>query len=130
MGIATVVCSKCQNTIEITDLLNADLRLLCDKLVADVSGLEKQVERLRSWRSMENAPRDGTEVLLCVKSRAGIPGKCLVGHWMPGGHCIGDHPPIDAGWYFWTGLMFDLASKPMAWMPIPECETAATAKEE
>ena len=68
---------------------------------------------------METAPRDGTEVLLKVESRAGISGKCLVGHWMPGGHCIEDHPEIAAGWYFWNGRMFDKASKPTHWMPLP-----------
>lgn len=80
----------------------------------------KEIERLNGWQPMKTAPRDGTEVLLRVAYRAGIPGKCLVGHWMPGGHCIGDHPPIDEGWYFWNGYMFDKASKPIAWLLIPE----------
>lgn len=71
------------------------------------------------WQSMNNAPRDGTEVLLAVESRAGMPGRMLVGHYMLGGHCIEDHPPIDAGWYFWNGCMFDKASRPLAWMPLP-----------
>jgi len=43
----------------------------------------------------------------------------LVGHYMPGGHCIEDHPAIDRGWYFWNGRMFDLASVPTHWMPLP-----------
>lgn len=72
-----------------------------------------------AWRSMDSAPRDGSEVLLAVKERAGVPGQMLVGHWMPGGHCIEDHPPIDKGWYFWTGSMFDQASEPVAWMSLP-----------
>lgn len=72
------------------------------------------------WQTMDTAPRDGTEVLLKVESVAGIPGKCLVGHWQPGGHCIEDHPPIEQGWYFWNGCMFDAASEPLNWMPIPE----------
>jgi hypothetical protein len=45
-------------------------------------------------------------------------------HYMGGGHCIEDHPPIDSGWYYWTGSMFcDLDSEPIAWFdvaPIPE----------
>lgn len=72
------------------------------------------------WRSIDSAPKDGTEVLLVVKMRAGIPGCYLVGHWMPGGHCIEDHPPINEGWYFWNGCMFDKASKPTHWMPLPK----------
>lgn len=68
---------------------------------------------------MESAPRDGREVILKVKSRAGISGKYLVGHYMPGGHCIEDHPPIAEGWYFWNGREFDHAAEPIGWMPIP-----------
>lgn len=71
------------------------------------------------WHPIENAPKDGTEVLLCVKRRAGIAHGFLVGHWMPGGCCIKDHPPISQGWYFWNGSMFDRASDPTHWMPLP-----------
>lgn len=73
----------------------------------------------RAWLSMSSAPKDGTEVLLLVERRAGIPGRCLVGHYMPGGHCIEDHPPVSQGWYFWNGLMFDIAANPIGWLPIP-----------
>lgn len=73
---------------------------------------------------METAPKDGREVVLKVKLRAGTPGKYLVGHYMGGGHCIEDHPPIDAGWYFWNGRMFDRAAEPVGWMPIPGEEYA------
>lgn len=71
------------------------------------------------WQSMDKAPRDGTEIVLRVTNRAGIQGKCLVGHWMPGGHCIEDHPAIDEGWYFWNGCIFDKTSKPLEWTPLP-----------
>lgn len=71
------------------------------------------------FQSMDSAPRDGTEVLLKVEILAGIRGKFLVGHYMPGGHCIEDHPAIDSGWYFWNGCMFDKASKPLEWAPLP-----------
>jgi len=74
----------------------------------------------RQWQPMKTAPRDGTEIILVVEKRAGIPFQKLVGHYMPGGHCIDDHPPIAEGWYFWNGCMFDKASKPLAWMSIPE----------
>lgn len=69
--------------------------------------------------TMETAPKDGTEVILQVKLRAGIPHKFLVGHYMPGGYCIEDHPEIDAGWYFWNGCMFDKAAEPERWWPLP-----------
>lgn len=70
-------------------------------------------------RSMESVPRDGTEVLLQVEKRAGVPGKFLVGHYQPGGFCIEDHPPIEEGWYFWNGCAFDVAAKPVGWLPLP-----------
>jgi len=76
----------------------------------------------RNWRSMNSAPKDGTEILIAVKLRAGIPGRMLVGHYQAGGHCIEDHPPISEGWYFWNGLMFDQAAKPICWMPLPPVE--------
>jgi hypothetical protein len=97
------------------------------KEVAELQALRATVDKLPKWQSMKTAPRDGTEVLLQVEHRAGIPGKLLVGHYMPGGHCIGDHPAIDEGWYFWTGSMFDKASKPMRWMSIESTEAAARA---
>jgi len=76
-------------------------------------------EAASPWRTMDSAPRDGREVLLRVELRAGMPGCQLVGHFMQGGHCIEDHPPIDRGWYFWNGCMFDKAAKPTHWMPLP-----------
>ena len=75
------------------------------------------------WQTMDTAPRNGTEVLLLVTMRAGIPGKMLVGHYMAGGHCMEDHPAIDEGWYFWNGCFFDKASKPTHWMALPEAPT-------
>lgn len=72
------------------------------------------------WETMETAPKDGREIILLVKKRAGIPHRQLIGHYMAGGHCIEDHPPIDAGWYFWDGSGFDKAAKPLLWMPLPE----------
>lgn len=80
------------------------------------------------WQPIESAPLDGREVLLAVKLRAGIQGKQLVGHYMPGGHCIEDHPPIASGWYFWNGCSFDKAATPTHWMPLPATESALAAK--
>lgn len=73
-----------------------------------------------AWREISTAPKDGSDVLLVVELRAGIKGRMLVGHYMPGGHCIEDHPAIDEGWYFWNGSMFDKASRPTHWMPLPK----------
>lgn len=72
------------------------------------------------WQPMQTVPKDGREVLLKVERRAGAPGRCLVGHYMEGGHCIEDHPPIDEGWYNYNGCFFANESKPIAWMPLPE----------
>ncbi|WP_269581881.1 hypothetical protein [Roseibium sp. Sym1] len=77
------------------------------------------------WQTMDTAPKDGREVLLEVEQRAGIPGKCLVGHYMPVGHYIEDHPPISEGWYFWNGCMFDRASKPVKWCELPPTSETA-----
>jgi hypothetical protein len=74
---------------------------------------------MTALQPMDTAPKDGTEVILRVKMRAGIPHQYLVGHYMPGGHCIEDHPPIAAGWYFWNGCMFDSASEPEGWLALP-----------
>lgn len=71
-----------------------------------------------AWNSMDTAPKDGTEILIEVELRAGVGGRCLVGHYMRGGHCIEDHPPIAEGWYFWNGCAFDKAAKPIRWRHI------------
>lgn len=80
---------------------------------------DRMVKSAQEWRSMDTAPLDGREVILRVKMRAGIPFGILVGHFMGGGHCIEDHPPIARGWYFWTGRVFDEAAEPIEWMPLP-----------
>lgn len=71
------------------------------------------------WQPIETAPKDGREVILAVEYRAGIRHGVLVGHYMEGGHCIEDHPPVAEGWYFWNGCMFDKAAKPTHWLPLP-----------
>ena len=83
---------------------------------------------MTDWRSIETAPKDGTEVLLRVERRAGVPGGLLVGHFMSGGHCIEDHPPIDRGWYFWNGAIFDRAANPTHWMPLPAPPTESAVE--
>lgn len=81
---------------------------------------------MTALQPMETAPLDGTEVILRVKSRAGMPHKYLVGHFMQGGHCIADHPAIARGWYFWNGCMFDSAAEPEGWMALPSDKPTTT----
>jgi hypothetical protein len=72
---------------------------------------------------IDSAPKDGREVLLLVAGPGPwAPSRYLVGHYMPGGHCIEDHPPIDAGWYYWNGNIFDREAKPTHWSPLPGVE--------
>lgn len=67
------------------------------------------------WFPIDSAPKDGRDVLLLLGTRL-----CVVGHYMPGGHCIEDHPPIDKGWYYWNGAMFAVSDDPIAWTSLPE----------
>lgn len=112
-----IYCPKCPVNMSLS---RADLPEYTDDELYDVL-VEKWNARVAQlgWQSIETAPKDGTEVILAVKMRAGIRHGILVGHYMEGGFCIEDHPAIDAGWYFWNGSMFDLASKPTHWKPLP-----------
>lgn len=65
------------------------------------------------WHPMETAPKDGTEVIL-----RNVSWNRALAHYMPGGHCIEDHPPIDAGWYFWNGRIHDVFTSPVQWRSI------------
>jgi hypothetical protein len=116
---------------EIADRAETEQSLarMVDECVTEADGLRAQIAEMRTWRPIATAPKDGNEVLLLVKLRAGIPGKMLVGHWMLGGFCIEDHPAIDAGWYFWNGRMFDSASEPTHWMPLPTAELGLEAND-
>jgi hypothetical protein len=94
--------------------------------VGNLVALVAELRAVTQWQLIETVPKDGREVLLVVKSRAGVPNCMLVGHYMRGGHCIDDHPPIDAGWYFWNSCFFDKAAEPILWMPLPAKEMIAT----
>jgi hypothetical protein len=107
----------------------AECLTIVAKLAKYESAPAEAGEKPTEWRPMESAPKNGTEVLLAVRIRAVVAGKMLVGHFMPGGHCIEDHPAIEAGWYFWNGSMFDEASEPVAWMPLPAAPSDAKAGE-
>jgi hypothetical protein len=62
---------------------------------------------------IETAPKSG-EIILIVENAQGAIGR-VIGHYMEGGHCIEDHPPIDEGWYFWSGSMYVRATNPTHW---------------
>jgi hypothetical protein len=36
------------------------------------------------------------------------------------GHSIEDQPPIEGGWCFWNGCMFDRAAEALGWLPLPD----------
>jgi len=115
----------------LTEEENTTLGLVCSicdlatARCADVNQLRADNARLRDvlraveWRSIETAPKDGTNVLICC-TKPHIGTRMVVAHYMPGGHCIEDHPPIDEGWYYNRGSMFDLFVYPTHWMPLPE----------
>lgn len=108
------------------DHSEADAFRRCEAALAILKKYLSAYEAGRGMFPMKTAPRDGSEVLLQVELRAGIPGKFLVGHWMPGGHCIEDHPAIDEGWYFWNGCQFDKAAKPIGRQPLPSAPGSLT----
>jgi hypothetical protein len=72
------------------------------------------------WKPIETAEKKpGKEVLLLIKRNDfSTPMTAYVGHWMEGGHCVGDHPPIAQGWYYWNGFNFNTVL-PTHWMPLP-----------
>lgn len=67
-------------------------------------------------------------MLVYTRNRAGLPGT-VVAHYMPGGHCIEDHPPIDRGWYYWTGSIMDITPA-THWMPLPPAPLPRTEGEQ
>lgn len=64
------------------------------------------------WRPMEDAPKDGTEVIIETPNIVRV-----LAHYQPGGFCIEDHPAIDEGWYFWNGHMFARLNGAARWRP-------------
>jgi len=110
--VSFVTANKSTPEAGVLALLHYEIDTL--KLIAEVKRLAGT-----GWQPMKTAPRD-RECLVLVKRRPNDAGKLVIAHYMPGGHCIEDHPPIDEGWYFDTGRMFDKVWKAVAWMPLPE----------
>lgn len=77
-------------------------------------------QQTAQWQPISTAPKDGGEVILRNANWNRV-----LAHWMPGGHCIEDHPPIDAGWYYWSGNSYNIFDKPLHWMPIHAGPTAS-----
>jgi hypothetical protein len=114
MEVAHADCVLCSRKVDCHHHAMLFAAIRAEHAAQEAAGL------MTGWRPIATAPVDSyEEVLLLVKQRAGIPGKCLVGHHMRGGYCIDDHPPIARGWYFWNGNAFDLAAEPTHWMPLP-----------
>lgn len=63
------------------------------------------------WQPIETAEK-GREVLVWTGRDR------IVAHWA---EHVEDHPPMTAGWYYWTGRMFDLVRPaPLLWMELPD----------
>lgn len=130
----TIACQHCGGEGSLSEAYKGVAKLLaeeqkkyldaCGKLWFERHGDAGQRAGVaEGWKPIETAPKDGREVLLTVKLRAGIKYGRLVGHYMEGGHCIEDHPPIAGGWYFWNGARFDKAAEPTHWMPLAAAPT-------
>jgi hypothetical protein len=75
---------------------------------------------MSEWQPIETAPKGKGEILVIANlhSRDMDRHVAHLVHWMPSGHCIEDHPPIEGGWYRWNGCEFVTCS-PIWWMPLP-----------
>ena|GEM_PF-6308392 len=56
MTTATITCSKCGQRIEVSDLLNADLQLLCDSQAAEVERLRSELAQLQHRYDLATIP--------------------------------------------------------------------------
>lgn len=82
------------------------------------------------WQSIENAPKDGTDILLHAPSAGDLPARITIGHWatekecrVDAGDCGGDchcreYDYIDPWWVTWDGG-FTTEHPPYHWMPLP-----------
>lgn len=74
------------------------------------------------WKSMDNAPKNATWVLLRVPcGRQGFPNKrVVVGHWAS--DLSGSEQPSFQGWFYDDGYGFrEVSPAPNGWLPLP-CE--------
>lgn len=119
---------------ELQDLAH---QLRCDKndgaahVVLRASDALTELQHRSRWRCMSTLPmvngepRHG-EFLIRFKQpatyRRAERVRVVVAHWMPGGHCIEDHPPIARGWYYDNGgeVIQFATETPMDWAPLPE----------
>ena len=67
------------------------------------------------WKSCDSPPKNPRDVRLVTHT-----GQYMEAHYLTGGHCIEDHPPVAAGWYHWTGTYYDRVPNPDKWMDIPK----------
>lgn len=80
-----------------------------------------------SWQPMSTAPRDGTMLDLRF-----VHGRSVVGHWLPGGHCIEDHQPVAAGWYYWERTYWNSVAEEYltGWSTVTMCKEQSEDYEE
>lgn len=62
------------------------------------------------WWPMDRAPKEERYVILRNSNMHQV-----LAHWMDGGTFSEDHPPIEAGWYFFNGRLNDLFRDPVQW---------------
>jgi hypothetical protein len=86
-------------------------------------------EAAASWRPMETAPKNATNVLLRYPAQGWNKPQVIVAHWAHGGG--EDQPAFGPGWFRAVlgnkgeVLMFaDAPPKPDAWMPMPDVADA------
>lgn len=105
-----LACGACGNTDFKPDA--PDWCFKCGRRLARKNPDEKPES---PWKSCVNPPKSPRDVRLVTHT-----GQYMEAHYLAGGHCVEDHPPIAAGWYHWTGTYYEQVSNPAKWMDIPK----------
>lgn len=93
-----------------------------EKMHATVDALDALLAAV-TWRPIESAPKDGTNVLLRVgKVDAGFVGMAVqIGRWVPGDPIIRKGPRGRSMWRYQRSASanFDECHQPTHWLPLP-----------